>query len=70
MQDPSITDTDLDAVGTVSDSVEVHTATPAKLGEGKVHGLKIARKYTEAGEDVWSTVEWEKRSAVITGLRV
>jgi len=30
-------------------------------------GIRIARRYTEPGEDVWASVEWEKRSAVITG---
>src|SRR5882672_10729824 len=33
----------------------------------KAPGIRIPRKFTEPGEDVWATVEWEKRSAVITG---
>jgi ribonucleoside-diphosphate reductase alpha chain len=32
-----------------------------------VQGLMIARHYTEPGEDVWKSVEWEKRTATITG---
>ena len=32
-------------------------------------GLKVSRRYTEPGEDVWASVEWETRSAVITGER-
>ncbi|HXG23736.1 MAG TPA: hypothetical protein VNJ09_04205, partial [Chthonomonadales bacterium] len=49
-------------------------------GRSKAPGLKIARHFTgvlvsttasrgrdRSGEDVWNTVEWEKRSAVITG---
>jgi len=40
---------------------------PKKFDAGKAPGLKIDRFYTEAGEDVWGTVEWEKRSAIITG---
>src|SRR2546429_9835924 len=42
--------------------VQVQAATPKKAP-----GLKVARRFTEPGEDVWSTVEWEKRSAIITG---
>jgi len=33
----------------------------------KSPGTKFARKFTDPTEDVWDTVEWEKRSAVITG---
>jgi ribonucleoside-diphosphate reductase alpha chain len=40
----------------------------AKAG-GRGPGLKIQRRFTEPGEDVWNTVEWEKRKAVITGER-
>lgn len=32
-------------------------------------GLKIERRFTEPGEDVWASVEWETRSAVIMGER-
>src|SRR5579862_8154264 len=41
------------------------TSAP-RPGGRKFPGLKIPRRFTEPGEDVWSTVEWEKRSAVIT----
>ncbi|HEX5324681.1 MAG TPA: vitamin B12-dependent ribonucleotide reductase [Capsulimonadaceae bacterium] len=30
-------------------------------------GLKVARRYTTAGEDVWKTTEWELRTAQIVG---
>lgn len=39
-----------------------HTARPIQ-----VSGLKITRLFTKPGEEVWNTVEWEKRSAVIMG---
>ncbi len=32
-------------------------------------GLTLARRYTEAGQDVFDTVEWENRTAAITGER-
>src|SRR5712691_4031622 len=47
----------------VESTVVQMQANPAK----KAPGLKVARRFTEPGEDVWSTVEWEKRSAIITG---
>src|SRR5438270_12550741 len=55
-----------------SNDSAVVEARPLETGKGapaapKAPGLKIARRYTEPGEDVWNTVEWEKRSAVITG---
>lgn len=30
-------------------------------------GLKVARRYTQEGEDVWKTAEWELRTAQIVG---
>jgi ribonucleoside-diphosphate reductase alpha chain len=30
-------------------------------------GVRMERRYTKPGQDVWATVEWEKRSAIITG---
>ncbi len=30
-------------------------------------GIRLERRYTKLGQDVWATVEWEKRSAIITG---
>src|SRR5215470_9189463 len=41
-------------------------ATAAKK-ETSFPGLRVARRFTEPGEDVWATVEWEKRSAIISG---
>lgn len=46
-------------------------------GNGKTHsvrpegapGLKIERRFTKPGEDVYSTVEWELRDAVISNER-
>ncbi len=42
-------------------------SVPASTQPTKAPGLRIPRYYTEPGEDVWSTVEWEERDAVITG---
>src|SRR5205809_71667 len=48
-------------------SVEPAVESITESHAPKAAGLKIARKFTEPGEDVWASVEWEKRSAVITG---
>ncbi|MEP6754390.1 MAG: vitamin B12-dependent ribonucleotide reductase [Chthonomonadales bacterium] len=37
------------------------------MAKPKSPGIKVERRYTEPGEDVWATVTWEKRSAIITG---
>src|ERR1044071_8869718 len=80
MQDPSnyTADTeeivDSENIGTMdSEAVVVETrsessaASPTSRSAPSFPGLKVARRFTEPGEDVWNTVEWEKRSAVITG---
>ncbi len=36
-------------------------------GERAWRGLAIPRRYTTEGQDVWSTVEWELRTAAIVG---
>jgi ribonucleoside-diphosphate reductase alpha chain len=42
------------------------SASPAsKVERGNKTGLKISRRYTKAGANVWDTVSWDKRSAVI-----
>src|ERR1041385_5869848 len=71
MQDPS---THSDVEETMdSDSIVVQTRSesptpsPTSRSAPSFPGLKVARRFTEPGEDVWNTVEWEKRSAVITG---
>ncbi len=51
---------DAAATGEPFDAPSVRAAVP---------GLKMARRFTEPGEDVWASVEWETRSAVITGER-
>src|ERR1041385_8313046 len=71
MQDPStlndVEETmDSDAV-VVQARSESPTPSPTSRTAPSFPGLKIARRFTEPGEDVWNTVEWEKRSAVITG---
>jgi ribonucleoside-diphosphate reductase alpha chain len=74
MHDPNAHQTDLDAViaedtgSTAMESVVVR-APESGNGKRKAPGLKIPRRFTEPGENVWSTVEWETRSAVITGER-
>ncbi|MES2202381.1 MAG: vitamin B12-dependent ribonucleotide reductase [candidate division FCPU426 bacterium] len=42
-------------------------AAPAKavVERGQKTGLKIARRYTKPGMDVWETTKWDKRSAII-----
>jgi ribonucleoside-diphosphate reductase alpha chain len=48
---------------------ETEKAVVARAGGGrkaKAPGLKISRRFTETGEDVWNSVEWEKRTAAIT----
>ncbi|MCC6730697.1 MAG: vitamin B12-dependent ribonucleotide reductase [Chthonomonadales bacterium] len=37
--------------------------------KGRPAGLRIERRFTEPGQDVWASVPWEERSAVITGER-
>ncbi|HSV72711.1 MAG TPA: vitamin B12-dependent ribonucleotide reductase [Chthonomonadales bacterium] len=61
--------------------VEAHNADgPALSDRAAVHGstrreasvptgLRVPRRFTEPGEDVWASVEWARRSAVITGER-
>ena len=46
-------------------------ATPVALGgRGKgAPGLTMERRFTKLGEDVYATVEWEKRDAVISNER-
>lgn len=51
----------------VEGSTAVRQNRPA--GSRKAPGLQIARRFTEPGEDVWSGVAWERRSAVIQGDR-
>lgn len=45
--------------------VEISVDLPNK-NQKKAAGLKISRKFTKAGEDVFSTVTWEKRNTVIS----
>lgn len=63
MQDPDISpQTD------AAEEEEVLPPGGAQATEPKtpVPGLKVARHFTEPGEDVWSSVDWETRSAQIT----
>src|SRR5579862_633532 len=77
MQEPNTHQTDLDTViaqdsssGEMSASNQEPLPTSAVArGKTRAPGIKVARRYTEPGEDVWETVEWEKRSAIITGER-
>jgi ribonucleoside-diphosphate reductase alpha chain len=50
--------------------VLVPEAEPKKSARGDgAPGLKIERRFTRAGEDVYGTVEWEMRDAVISNER-
>jgi ribonucleoside-diphosphate reductase alpha chain len=67
MQDPNINEVESVKATETSTSVDTSSSTAMpRSSKPKFPGLKIARRYTEPGEDVWATVEWEKRSAVIT----
>src|SRR2546423_10823674 len=68
MQDPNTMSTEVEeTVDTQSVVVETRSGTSSARQAPAFPGLKIARRFTEPGEDVWNTVEWDKRSAVITG---
>jgi ribonucleoside-diphosphate reductase alpha chain len=68
MQDPETMSNELEeTVDTQSVVVETRSESPTVRQAPEYPGLKIARRFTEPGEDVWNTVEWDKRSAVITG---
>ena len=45
------------------------SSAPKSLRPDNAPGLKIERRFTQPGEDVYSTVEWELRDAVITNER-
>ncbi len=50
--------------------VKVPSSAAKKSARGVgAPGLKIERRFTQAGEDVYSTVEWELRNAVISNER-
>ncbi len=67
MQDPNINEFDSTVESTEAAIVSMSEpgASP-RSSKPRFPGLKIPRRYTEPGEDVWGTVEWERRSAVIT----
>src|SRR5258708_35363486 len=68
MHDPNTISTEVEeTMDTQSVVVESRSGTSSARQAPAFPGLKIARRFTEPGEDVWNTVEWEKRSAVITG---
>src|SRR5258708_7196239 len=68
MHDPNTISTEVEeTVDTQSVVVESRSGTSSARQAPAFPGLKIARRFTEPGEDVWNTVEWDKRSAVITG---
>src|SRR5262249_18862429 len=72
MQEPSNYSADVEeSVDSEAVVVETRTASPSPPPTSRTAptfpGLKIARRFTEPGEDVWNTVEWDKRSAIITG---
>lgn len=49
--------------------VEISAQLPGQTGSGSKNskvGLKINRHFTKAGQDVWQTVEWDKRDSMIT----
>ena len=46
--------------------VEISAELPEKDNKGKKLGLKVARRYTKPNEVVFDTVDWEKRTTVIS----
>lgn len=46
--------------------VEISAELPEKDKKNKKLGLKVARRYTKPGEDIFSTVTWDKRTTTIS----
>ena len=46
--------------------VEISAELPEKGKSDKKLGLKVARRYTKVGENVFDTVEWDKRTTTIS----
>src|SRR3990167_1773553 len=46
--------------------VEISAELPEKNNKGKKLGLKVARRYTKVGENVFDTVQWDKRTTTIS----
>ncbi|MEK7170925.1 MAG: vitamin B12-dependent ribonucleotide reductase [Patescibacteria group bacterium] len=46
--------------------VEISAELPEKNNSTKKLGLKVARRYTKVGENVFDTVEWDKRTTTIS----
>src|SRR3989344_5405166 len=46
--------------------VEISAELPEKNNKGKKLGLKVARRYTKVGENVFDTVAWDRRTTTIS----
>ena len=57
---------ELKSMPATTENTEAAAAEPAPLFK-KGKGLTVDRRYTQPGIDVWSTVEWELRTASIVG---
>ena len=51
----------------VEESTRVEKKTNGSSRENKMKGLRFQRIYTKPGQDVFATLEWESRDAVIAG---
>ena len=46
--------------------VEISAELPEKDNAGKKLGLKVSRRFTKPGENVFDTVQWDKRTTTIS----
>ncbi|MBC7528039.1 MAG: vitamin B12-dependent ribonucleotide reductase, partial [Chthonomonadaceae bacterium] len=82
MQEPTSPQTDISSVmdSTIENEVanpipakgrvKVSASSPKKSARGEgAPGLSVERRFTKPGEDVYSTVEWELRDAIISNER-
>ena len=53
----------------IKSATDINGGAVVKTREKKKSGggIQVKRRYTHPAEDVWSTVQWEKRSALISG---
>ncbi|HEX4566148.1 MAG TPA: hypothetical protein VH138_05925, partial [Vicinamibacterales bacterium] len=59
-------DVEMESKAKITDRVPAASATPVN-SEAPAHGIVLERFFTTAGVDPYSQVEWDLRSAVISG---
>ena len=60
-------DSDTRVTAPVSSDLKSYTPRPTGRKPKKGGGITFARRFTRAGDDPFDTVEWERRTAAITG---